>query len=113
MGIVRDHLVPLALAGRVPCPSSFASNSFCSSGVFLTLIIGPLACEQKARGEGKTKEQHIQVVSKYGQVFRRLDHFEFYQRNLTLEKSAIMCAIKHSIRIAVRTYFVLGLGGRV
>lgn len=65
VGIARDHLVlPLAVAGRVPCASSFTNNSFCSSGVFLTLKIGPLLCEQKGRGEGKAKEQPIQVLSK-------------------------------------------------
>ena len=53
---IRDHLVlPLTVAGRDPYPSSFANNSFCSSGVFFTLKFCPLACEQKAQRGKKTK----------------------------------------------------------
>ena len=62
VGMARDHLVfPLADDGRVPCASSFANTSFCSSGVFLMLGIGPSACEKRLKGTAHTSSEQIKA----------------------------------------------------
>ena len=87
--VYRNRVCGNQITLEVPCASSFANSSVCSSGVFLTLKIGSLACEWNPR----SKRTAIQTLRKCRQVFRRLNHSHFYERHLTLAESAVMCAI--------------------